>query len=367
MILALYILVFLLILGLLSHTPYVTRKTELFGVSIPSRSADHEQCRRLRASYRGGMLLAGGLLAAATALGFRLWGVTSAAGGLGLSAALLGCGLAGFLLYLACRRRAKRLKDEMGWGAGAEAELLVVDTESPLGDTPSPAWLLLYLLIPVLTAIALALAWPYAADPLPLHYDALGRVDREAPKNAAALLPLLLGQALVLLTCAGAFFAVRHGKRQIDAVDPEASRSREKRFRRIMSASVLFGGALLGAFFGGLQVLTLLGLSARLITALSLALTLSIALGAALLFALVGQGGSRLRAPAARRPGAANRDDDRHWKLGCFYRNGEDPAVFVEKRFGLGYTLNWARPAAWIILGALLLVITGTVLFIGSA
>ncbi|MDR1957037.1 MAG: DUF5808 domain-containing protein [Treponema sp.] len=366
MILALYILVFLLILGLLSHTPYVTRKTELFGVSIPSRAADHEGCRRLRASYRSRMLLSGGILAVVAALGFHLWGITSAPGALGFNAALFGCGLAGFLLYLACRRRAKRLKEEMGWGAGAEA-LLVVDTESPLGDTLSPAWLLLYLLIPVLTAMAIGLAWPYAADPVPLHYDALGRVDRTAPKTIAAVLPLLLSQALVLLVCAGAFFAVRHGKRQIDAVDPEASRSREKRFRWIMSASALFGGALIGIFFGGLQVLMLLGLSARLITALSLALTLGIALGAALLFALVGQGGSRLRAPAKARPGAVNRDDDRYWKLGCFYRNGEDPAVFVEKRFGICYTLNWARPASWIILGALLLVITGTVFFLGSA
>ncbi|MDR1900724.1 MAG: hypothetical protein LBQ88_00375 [Treponema sp.] len=280
MILMLYILVFLLILGLLSHTPYVTRKTELFGVSIPSRAADHEQCRLLRASYRGRMLLAGAVLAVAAALGFRFWG--SAEGALGFSAALGGCGLAGFLFYLACRRGAKRLKDEMGWGAAADAELLVVDTESPLGDTPSPAWLLLYLLIPILTAMAIALAWPYAADPLPLRYDALGRLDRAVPKTVAAVLPLLLSQALVLLVCAGAFFAVRHGKRQIDAADAEASRSRERRFRRIMSASVLFGGALLGAFFGGLRILTLLGLSARLITAL----ILDIALGAAILFAL---------------------------------------------------------------------------------
>jgi uncharacterized membrane protein len=309
------------------------------------------------------MLLAGGFLAAASALGFRLWG--SAQGAIGFSAALFGCLPAGFLLYLACRRRAKRLKEEMGWGAGAEAALLVVDTESPLEDTLSPAWLLLYLLIPVLTAMALALAWPYAADPVPLHYDALGRVDRTAPKTIAAVLPPLFSQALILLVCAGAFFAVRHGKRQIDAADAEASRSRERRFRRIMSASVLFGGALVGAFFGGLQILTLLDLSARLIIALGLALTLGIALGAVLLFALVGQGGSRLKAPAKARPGAANRDDDRYWKLGCFYRNGEDPAVCVEKRFGLGYTLNWARPASWIILGVLLLVITGTVFFLG--
>jgi Family of unknown function (DUF5808) len=40
---------------------------------------------------------------------------------------------------------------------------------------------------------------------------------------------------------------------------------------------------------------------------------------------------------------------DRYWKMGIFYFNREDSAVLVEKRFGLGYTLNFARPAAWVI------------------
>jgi uncharacterized membrane protein len=35
--------------------------------------------------------------------------------------------------------------------------------------------------------------------------------------------------------------------------------------------------------------------------------------------------------------------------------NRDDSAVFVEKRFGLGYSLNFARPPAWIILLLILL------------
>jgi uncharacterized membrane protein len=73
----------------------------------------------------------------------------------------------------------------------------------------------------------------------------------------------------------------------------------------------------------------------------------------------VGQGGSRLREPARdAAPRAAtvnvNVDDDRFWKLGQFYFNPADPAVFVEKRFGLGYTCNFARPASWLLIGGFL-------------
>jgi uncharacterized membrane protein len=45
-----------------------------------------------------------------------------------------------------------------------------------------------------------------------------------------------------------------------------------------------------------------------------------------------------------------DRTPDRYWKLGVFYFNRDDSALLVEKRFGLGYSLNFARLTAWIIL-----------------
>lgn len=48
-----------------------------------------------------------------------------------------------------------------------------------------------------------------------------------------------------------------------------------------------------------------------------------------------------------------------HWKLGVFYVNPDDPAIFVKKRFGIGYTVNFAHPKSWIVLGALLAVPVG--------
>lgn len=50
---------------------------------------------------------------------------------------------------------------------------------------------------------------------------------------------------------------------------------------------------------------------------------------------------------------------DRCWKAGIFYFNKDDPALLVERRFGLGYTLNFAHRTAWIISAA----IAATLLF----
>lgn len=47
---------------------------------------------------------------------------------------------------------------------------------------------------------------------------------------------------------------------------------------------------------------------------------------------------------------------DEHWKWGMFYYNPDDSALLVEKRFGIGYTLNFARGLAWVVLVLTLLV-----------
>ncbi len=46
----------------------------------------------------------------------------------------------------------------------------------------------------------------------------------------------------------------------------------------------------------------------------------------------------------------ANLPDAAHWKYGLFYHNPADQRVWVDKRFGYGWTLNFARPIAKVIL-----------------
>jgi uncharacterized membrane protein len=67
-------------------------------------------------------------------------------------------------------------------------------------------------------------------------------------------------------------------------------------------------------------------------------------------------GGSPIDSPQG------DRTEDKYWKWGgVFYYNPNDPAIWVEKRIGIGWTTNMARPAAWLILGAFLVL---TLLFV---
>ena len=71
------------------------------------------------------------------------------------------------------------------------------------------------------------------------------------------------------------------------------------------------------------------------------------------------------------RTGAICRDDDRYWYRGVFYGNPDDPDLFVPKRFGLGWTMNFGHPQAKLVLIGLLLLplvlLILTVLISGTA
>ena len=49
-----------------------------------------------------------------------------------------------------------------------------------------------------------------------------------------------------------------------------------------------------------------------------------------------------------------DRSDAAHWIWGFIYYNPDDPKFFVPKRFGLGYTFNFADRRTWILLGAII-------------
>ena len=63
----------------------------------------------------------------------------------------------------------------------------------------------------------------------------------------------------------------------------------------------------------------------------------------------------KIRVPAAsdRSPEPLR---DSYWKAGMFYYNPGDPAIFVAKRVGIGYTVNFANKTAWLVLAGILLI-----------
>ena len=61
---------------------------------------------------------------------------------------------------------------------------------------------------------------------------------------------------------------------------------------------------------------------------------------------------------------AGGRDTpDQCWKAGIFYVNPDDESLFVPKRSGLGYTLNFARPWSWVVLAVIVVLTLAPLVF----
>src|SRR5690625_6795384 len=102
--------------------------------------------------------------------------------------------------------------------------------------------------------------------------------------------------------------------------------------------------------FSLVQLSFVFPINAYLLWIIPSALTLLMIISTIILSFTTGQGGARIQSSTDKTGSIIERDDDQHWKLGQFYFNKNDPSIFLEKRFGIGWTNNWAHPLSWIII-----------------
>jgi len=191
-------------------------------------------------------------------------------------------------------------------------------------------------------ALWLRLHWSSIPARFPQHWNAAGKVDGWGTRSIASIFgPLIVGALLLLVFIASSYFMTK-------ASGPQA------RLRRLALAPM---AALAWLITGMFCIIGLLPLRQNIsihsiltIAILHLLATFSIA------FWLLWRGNMR-QANTAAEP--YDSTPDAAWHAGgLIYFNPSDAAVLVPKRFGWGWTLNFARPVAWAyLLGILFLAI----------
>jgi len=179
----------------------------------------------------------------------------------------------------------------------------------------------------VAAALALVLFADRFPSPMPVHWNAAGRPNGSFPRTplAMAFPVLLLGGILLLLDG-----IVASGARTGPPEMTEAVRRMLAPIRWILAATAI--PAAFAPLWGPTPVLVAAG---------------------AMLVVIVVQ--------IARAPRMAPASGD-GWR-GVLYVNPDDPRLVVPKRYSIGWTFNFAKPIAWVILTALLL---GPLAFVGA-
>lgn len=204
-------------------------------------------------------------------------------------------------------------------------------------------------------ALCLAMKWPQIPSRIPIHWGASGKPNGWAAKSILAVFGLLFIGAAVCALLSAISFVVGTSVRRIHS-SGEAG-AREGRFVRVMLFFLLGMNYWLAALMGSIGLLSLRADLNAPVPEFWLIIPCEALIVATILFIgyRMGQGGWRgngksddsvntIAAPVG------DRTPDECWKLGMFYYNPNDPAVLVEKRFGVGWTLNFAHTKSWTLI-----------------
>ncbi len=252
-------------------------------------------------------------------------------------------------------------KKTLHWKSRAQAtqsgkNAIIVDTTFRQGKlTVSPWWFLVSLAVVLTHFVFVNLQYNQFPQRLAIHYNFQGQADRFMLKSWWAVNQMPVISSGMLLLMFGIFYTIKRSRQEIDPSRPEVSLQQNRKFRYYWSGYVVIMATLMSAYFFYFSYAILQGVINTLILWLFPALIVIGTIGLAL---YTGQSGYRIKTKQVSDESQikAMRDDDRYWIGGIFYCNKNDPAIFLEKRIGVGWTINICNPWGILILVAILLI-----------
>lgn len=355
-----FILFFITVLQ--AFTPKFLKPTEAFGVYVPDNHAK-DSVRKLKNKYTTFVLTFGMIIF----VGYLWWGLTQNPTEETLALVSVGVQFTTMFVsigyYFMMHLRVKKLKETLGWLSG-KSEVRVVDVkfQEKLKLIPRVIFI-----IPMIVTVGLIIytfmKYDQMPEIIPTHWGPTGEADAFSEKTYFSVIAL----PLILLVMQGMFLLMSEGMKfsgaRLNPTNKTTSLNQQLAFRKYTSWLALFitiGITLMMGYFH-LQTIHPEMASSMIMWAIPLTF-LVITFAVVGIYAIkVGQGGSRLKGEV-NSPSLENKiavDDDQYWKGGLFYMNKNDPSIMVEKRFGVGWTLNFAHPISWIVLLVPLILIFG--------
>ncbi|MDH6673344.1 putative membrane protein [Paenibacillus sp. LBL] len=358
------ILVFMIIpiIVLLAFMPYYTRETVSFGVSVSEEMFHSEALRRLRKQFASISCGIYALILIACLIGLLSIGNT------GFEWLIVGSitaiVIASLALNLTFHFKMKGIKATLP-PATTGRQVVAIDTNFRRQKLVlSNRWFIIHAVITIISTVWIFQYYDQIPDTIPMKFDFQGSVINYADKSwGVVLLPNIM-QVFMILIFMLINWSILNSKQQIDPGDPAGSSARNAIFRRRWSFFNTMAGLLLVLMFSLIQLNMIEQLNPELLLVISLAIPLVIVLGAVVLSFTTGQGGSRLKRDPNTPHSTHSANDDKYWKLGSVYFNPQDPALFVEKRFSVGWTINVASPLAWLFLAVPIVIALLTMLLV---
>ncbi len=217
-------------------------------------------------------------------------------------------------------------------------------------------WVEAVLLATLLLAVALTTwRYPHLPDGIPTHWNAVGQADGWHPKSLLPILSILLVMAFMHAMLLWLLVGMAQVPVRLPAERPHEYAAAHEHYMRLWAA---FTNVLRGAthlVFLGIVWASLSGIERQEQGGIPPGMILVLAGTAVLFLSLpwhivkVWRGRAEMRAIAG--PGTIEQvTPTEGWIAGAIYYNRNDPSIWVEKRLGVGWTLNMAHPVSWLFM-----------------
>lgn len=342
----------LAVLGFTAFTPYWSRRDILFSYRISSELAEHPEVKGFKRNYAITLLAVLVGLLVLVLVKVDLFWIT-------VPVYLV----ANLVAFLVGRAQAKVFVDAHREVISLEKKVVVSTVRREIGV--SPWWFLIDVAIIVLSIVVILVQYRHLPEQLPVRYDFNGHVTGYEQKSMWSLMTMPLIQLIVTGLLFFVYKTIGMAREELSGKDLKAAEERSRIFKKRSAAVIIYMSVIMNLLFGfiSLTIVQVVPFSGMLTLGVVLFFTVFSIIPPLVVFALTGQSGSRVKLP--KEEGAKKeivRADDDNWKFGMFYYNPDDPSLWVEKRFGIGYSVNFARPGAWIVIGILAIVILGSAL-----
>ena len=302
-------------------TPLITRRGIFFSATVDPNFPRSADGRRLLRSYRWQAALW-----AILAMGLELvllprHSVTAIL--IPTLLLIIGCGFSYWLKFREVHQRYGQRRPEI--------------RQADLSAQPSRESFNAWIWIPpfaalALTAVYLQLHWNLLPERFPVHWGADGQPNRWSSREPLTVFaPILIGAGMNVFMLVIAWLFSQLSRATI-------MRRITVRLLEVMLYPLTFTFVVVALLPLGLVV------PVWLIPAIMLA-----CVGGLIIWSY-----RQIVAPAIA-DAAFDPQSDSYWKAGMFYYNPNDPAIFVAKRVGIGYTVNFANKMCWLVLAGILL------------
>jgi uncharacterized membrane protein len=348
------VIVIIFIIGYI--VPFLTKNNIIFGSRVPDESIDSPQVQQLKWNYKHLYLILN--IPILAILMFLIYSIDNE---LVMTLGILLQLLLLFYLLALFNHKTKKIKKSLINNAGIEEDqLLIIDTSFREGKYLVPIqWFLPSVLIVICDFIYIAKNFDKIPALIPTNFDFSGRIIRLAVKSNTDVYSIAFISLFNLLLFLCIYFVIKRSKQDLNGSFPKKALLQDRQFRYMWSACFAIISFILCSYFAviSLHVDRLLILSDKLFTSINIAFPICLLISAVFLAVKTGQSGSRLKVAAVEEEIKHHfMDDDINWKLGMIYYNPDDPSIFVPKRMGIGWTLNFGHTFSFILIGALIVI-----------